>query len=110
MPKVGNPCLKQARDALRRYEEEVEATALQEATRRTCLRHAEIFRRWLDDDFEPGANVGEDRPPPKKQEKTMRDAASASRSDLATRADLCQAALGIVIANAAVTFGLIELL
>ena len=42
--------------------------------------------------------------------KTMRDAASASRSDLATRADLYQAALGIVIANAAITFGLIKLL
>ena len=42
--------------------------------------------------------------------RTMRDAASASRSDLATRADLYQVALGIVIANAAITFGLIELL
>ena len=42
--------------------------------------------------------------------KTMRDAASAGRSDLATRADLHQAALGIVIANGAITFSLIELL
>ena len=42
--------------------------------------------------------------------RTMRDAASASRSDLATRADLYQVAPGIVIANAAITFGLIELL
>ena len=42
--------------------------------------------------------------------KTMRNAASASRSELATRADLCQVALGIVIANAAITFGLIKLL
>ena len=42
--------------------------------------------------------------------KTMRDAASASRSDLATRADLYQVALGIVIANAAITFSLIKLL
>lgn len=42
--------------------------------------------------------------------KTMRDAASASRTDLATRADLYQVALGIVIANAAITFGLIKLL
>ena len=40
----------------------------------------------------------------------MRDAASASRPELATRADLYQVALGIVIANAAITFGLIELL
>ena len=42
--------------------------------------------------------------------KTMRDAASASRPELPTRADLYQVALGIVIANAAITFGLIELL
>ena len=42
--------------------------------------------------------------------KAMRDAASASRTDLATRADLYQVALGIVIANAAITFGLIKLL
>ena len=42
--------------------------------------------------------------------KTMRDAASASRPELPTRADLYQVALGIVIANAAITFGLVELL
>ena len=42
--------------------------------------------------------------------KAMRDAASASRSDLAIRADLYQVALGIVIANAAITFSLIKLL
>ena len=40
----------------------------------------------------------------------MRDAAASGRSDLATRADLHQAALGIVIANAAIAFGLVELL
>lgn len=42
--------------------------------------------------------------------KAMRDAASASRSDLATRADLYLIAPGIVIANAAITFSLIKLL
>ena len=42
--------------------------------------------------------------------KTMRDAASASRSDLVTRAGLYLVALGTVIANAAITFGLIKLL
>ena len=41
--------------------------------------------------------------------KTMRDAASSGRSDLATRADLCLVAPGIVIANAAITFGLVKL-
>ena len=38
--------------------------------------------------------------------RAMRDAASASRTDLATRADLYQVALGIVIASATITFGL----
>ena len=42
--------------------------------------------------------------------KAMHDAASASRSDFLTRAGLYQVALGIVIANAAITFGLIKLL
>ena len=42
--------------------------------------------------------------------EAMRDAASASRTHLATRADLYQVALGIVIANAAIKFSLIKLL
>ena len=42
--------------------------------------------------------------------RTMRDAASGGRSDLATRAVLYPVALGIVIANAAITFSLIELI
>lgn len=40
----------------------------------------------------------------------MRDAAAASRHDLATRADLYRAALAIVVANAAITFGIVNLL
>ena len=42
--------------------------------------------------------------------KTMRDAAGAEHGHLATRADLYQVALGIVIANAAITFSLVKLL
>ena len=41
---------------------------------------------------------------------TMRDATAADRSDLATKADLYQVALAIVVANAAITFGLLKLL
>ena len=41
---------------------------------------------------------------------TVHDAAATDDSDLATRADLYQVALGIVIANAAITFSLIKLL
>ena len=42
--------------------------------------------------------------------KAMRDAGQADRASLATKADLYQVALGIVIANAAITFGLLKLL
>ena len=40
---------------------------------------------------------------------TVRDAAGADRANLATKADLYQAALAIVVANAAITFGLLKL-
>ena len=41
---------------------------------------------------------------------TLRDAASADLDRIATKADLYQVALAIVIANAAITFGLPKLL
>ena len=41
--------------------------------------------------------------------KTMRAAAGADLERIATKADLYQVALGIVIANAAITFSLIKL-
>ena len=41
---------------------------------------------------------------------TVRDAAEADRANLATKADLYQVALAIVVANAAITFGLLKLL
>ena len=40
---------------------------------------------------------------------TMRDAAGSDRAHLATKADLYQVALGIIVANAAITFGLLKL-
>ena len=40
---------------------------------------------------------------------TVRDAAGADRSNLATKADLCQVVLAIVVANAAITFWLLKL-
>ena len=39
----------------------------------------------------------------------MRDAASSDRAHLATKTDLYQVALGIIVANAAITFGLLKL-
>ena len=58
MRRISQPCLKQVRDALGTYREEVEASELQPSTKRTYLRHAETFVRWLEGDFEPGVNVG----------------------------------------------------
>ena len=40
---------------------------------------------------------------------TVRDAAGADRTNLATKADLYQVALALVVANAAITFGLLKL-
>ena len=60
MQRVSKPCLKQVREALATYTEEVEASELMPSTKRTYLRHAETFVRWLEGDFEPGANVGSD--------------------------------------------------
>ena len=60
MPKISNSCLKLVKDALEQYGQEVEAAELQKSTKRTYLRHAETFVRWLDDDFEPGVNAGGD--------------------------------------------------
>ncbi len=57
MQRISRPCLKQVRDALEMYEEEVEATELMPSTKQTYLQHAKNFVRWLEDDFEPGANV-----------------------------------------------------
>ena len=60
MPKISNSCLKQVKDALEQYGQEIEATELQESTKRTYLLHAKNFVRWLDNDFEPGVNAGGD--------------------------------------------------
>lgn len=60
MQRVSQPCLKQVREALETYAEKVEASKLSPSTKQTYLRHAETFVRWLEGDFEPGANVGGD--------------------------------------------------
>ena len=54
--------------------------------------------------------AGMDRPQAEAVAKTMRDAAGADLDRVATKADLYQVALAIVIANAAITFSLLKLL
>ena len=58
MPRINESCLKQVQNALEAYEQEVGATELASDTKRTYMRHAETFVRWLADDFEPGVNIG----------------------------------------------------
>ena len=57
MPKVSVEDLKEVKDALRRYEAEVDDSLLRRSTKDTCLLHARHFVRWLDNDFEPGASL-----------------------------------------------------
>ena len=48
-------CRKQVKEALEIYRAEVDESDLAPDTKRTYLRHAETFVRWLHDDFVPGA-------------------------------------------------------
>lgn len=57
MPKVSHEVLTIIQQALNRYIEEVEATHLSPLSKTTYIGHSREFVRWLDDDFEPGANV-----------------------------------------------------
>ena len=57
MPKVSVEVLNEVKDALRRYEAEVEDSLLRRSTKDTYLLHARHFVRWLDNDFEPGASL-----------------------------------------------------
>ena len=58
MPKVSSLTLQEVQEALRRYEETVEASSLRLSSKNTYLLHARQFVRWLADDFEPGETVG----------------------------------------------------
>ena len=48
--------MKEVEAALEKYRREVEKAPLKSDTKRTYLRHAETFVRWLNDDFVPGEN------------------------------------------------------
>ena len=57
MKRIPPDCPKQVNDALELYREEVAASNLASDSKKTYLRHAETFVRWLGRDFEPGARV-----------------------------------------------------
>lgn len=53
--KVSQSALREVQEALKDYEREVQDSPnLGSETKRTYLRHAKTFVRWLDDDFAPG--------------------------------------------------------
>ena len=57
MPEINAEALRLVKEALERYEHEVDATDLTPESKRTYIGHAQQFVRWLDDDFEAGVNV-----------------------------------------------------
>ena len=57
MAKLDQQTLRIIQDALKRYEQEVEATGLQLSSKHTYILHARHFVRWLDDDFVPGSRL-----------------------------------------------------
>lgn len=54
MKQLKAPCLEQVQNALELYQQVVQETELAPDTKRTYLRHAETFVRWLGGEFEPG--------------------------------------------------------
>ena len=53
MPKVRTESLHEVEEALKLYVEEVERSSVAKMSKRTYIRHARTFVRWLDDDFTP---------------------------------------------------------
>ena len=57
MPKISESALREVREALKRYEEEVTKSSLRLSTKSTYLQHPERFIRWMEDKYElPGAD------------------------------------------------------
>ena len=57
MPQISREALEEVRKALVEYEATLFLSPLQLNAKKTYLRHATTFVRWLDDRFEPGAHV-----------------------------------------------------
>ena len=57
MPKISPVALQEVQDALERYRNEVDDTDLSPKTKKTYIRHASTFVRWLADNFTPGSQL-----------------------------------------------------
>ena len=61
MAKVSETMLQAVQAALQAYEEEVMASTMSKNSKKTYIHRAQLFVRWLDDDFEPGAQSAKKR-------------------------------------------------
>ena len=55
MPNIRSEALAEVKRAFAQYEDDVKNALLSPDSKRTYVRHARTFVRWLDDDFEPGS-------------------------------------------------------
>jgi len=54
---VSSTTMREIEEAFRKYEAEVEATAMTPNTKTTYLLHSRHFVRWLKGDFKPGEKL-----------------------------------------------------
>ena len=59
--KVRPETLREVEEALERYRAEVEKSPLRPSAKQTYLLHSTNFVRWLDDDFQPGGTLTDQR-------------------------------------------------
>ena len=55
MVRVSSKTLAEVEQALKAYEQAVEEAPLAPSSKETYVNRAQLFVRWLKDDFEPGA-------------------------------------------------------
>ncbi|MDA8216316.1 MAG: hypothetical protein M0Z94_01720 [Dehalococcoidales bacterium] len=55
---VSSEAVREIKAALARYLKDVENSDLTPSTKRTYMRHAETFVRWIEGDFVPGGSFG----------------------------------------------------
>ena len=57
MAKVSETILQAVQAALQAYEEDVMASTMTSNSKNTYIHRAQLFVRWLDDDFKPGGRI-----------------------------------------------------
>ena len=60
MPRISDRALREVREALKAFRVAVEEAGYRPASAWTHTRHAEVFVRWLEYEWEPGAQLRRD--------------------------------------------------